>query len=161
MTLKDIVTGQQKKEAELPNRGFPLFGIQRDINRIFDEFFRDFNMDFYEERGFSPRLDLTETDTDIIVRIEIPGVVDEEIDISLSEETLTVKGEKRFEKVDKDENPIHMERSYGKFLRIVQLPVKVQDDRAKAEFKNGVLRITLPKTVETRKLTRKIEVKSD
>jgi HSP20 family protein len=54
-----------------------------------------------------------------------------------------------------------MERSYGKFLRIVQLPVKVQDDRAKAEFKNGVLRITLPKTVETRKLTRKIEVKSD
>jgi len=161
MTLKDMVSGKKKGEMESTRREFPLYGIQRDINRIFDDFFKEFNIGFYEENRFAPKIDMTETEKEIVVRAEIPGVNEKEIDISLTQDMLTIKGEKKLEKEEKNENYYHLERSYGKFQRSVHLPVRVNENQVKAEYKNGILKIVLPKSGETKPNTKKIEVKTD
>ncbi|MDY6954253.1 MAG: Hsp20/alpha crystallin family protein [Thermodesulfobacteriota bacterium] len=111
-----------------------------------------------EERGFTPAFDISETENELIVRAEIPGMDKEDIDIHLSEGVLTIKGEKRHEKEDKKEDYHRIERSYGSFSRSIGLPFDVETDKADATYKEGVLKLTLPKS-ERAKL-KKIEVKT-
>lgn len=129
----------------------PLQILQRDMNRLFDEFFRGWGLSPFRlfEEGwdvFSPRVDVVETDKEIKVTAELPGMDENDIEISLSQDVLTISGEKKEEEEYKGRNYYRMERSYGSFQRSIPLPCEVDSDKAEATFKRGVLTVTLPKT---------------
>jgi len=105
-----------------------------------------------------PSMDLSETKDEFVVKAEIPGIEAKDIEISLSDGMLTIKGEKKQEKEEKNESFHCIERGHGSFTRSVLLPGQVHGNKVKASYKNGVLRIGLPKTEESRKKEIKIEV---
>jgi HSP20 family protein len=102
-------------------------------------------------------MDVAETDKDIELTVELPGIEPKDVDISISGNVLTIKGEKKVEKEDKDKNYRRVERSYGSFMRSVELPAGVAPDAIKAAVNNGVLKVTVPKPAAA--AAKKIEVK--
>jgi HSP20 family protein len=111
-----------------------------------------------EEVEWLPSLDVAETKNELVVKAEAPGMDPKDIDISLSDGVLTIKGEKRQEKEEKEADYQLVERSYGSFTRSVQIPREVQSDKISASYKNGILKITLPKSEEAKKKEIKIKV---
>jgi len=144
---------------------YPFASFQREMNKLFDDFFGGFELSPWapvERRltaAFTPHVDVSETDKEIKVSAELPGMDEKDIDVSLTRDTLTIKGEKKEEKEDKGKDYYRMERSYGSFTRSVPLPVEVDTDKVQASFKKGVLEITLPKTARAIQETKKIPVK--
>jgi HSP20 family protein len=135
-----------------------LIDLQREINRMFDRFFRGFEEE--EERAIStwrPVVDISETDDEYIVRAEIPGVSKDDIKVTIRDNMLTISGEKKQEKETKNENFHRVERVYGSFTRTFTLPGAVKVDKVEATFKDGVLTIKLPKVEEAK--SKEIEVK--
>ncbi len=132
--------------------------IRREMDRLWDSFFERRPSRVEEVSEWFPSLDVSETDTDYIVKVEVPGIDPKDMDISLTNNTLTIKGEKKQEKEEKDENYHLIERSYGSFTRSIRIPSQVQSDKINATYKNGVLKITLPKTEEAKKKEIKIQV---
>ena len=106
----------------------------------------------------SPTVDLYEEKDDIVVKAELPGLEKDDIEVNLSDNRLTIRGEKKQEEEVKRENYYRSERSYGSFSRTLELPREVQTDKVKAAFKNGILEIRLPKTEEAKKKETKIKV---
>ena len=109
--------------------------------------------------GFAPQVDVTETEKDMKVCAEIPGVEAKDIDVSVEDGMLRIRGEKKYEREENEKGQYRMERSYGSFERAIPLPVEVDEAKAKAEFKNGVLRLTLPKRPGAQSRRKKIPVK--
>ncbi len=103
-------------------------------------------------------LDISETNDSIIVKAELPGIAPKDVDVSTSGDILTIKGEKKEEKEQKGKHFHRVERSYGSFSRTINLPKSVNIDAVKAEYKNGILEMNLPKIEEAK--ARKIEVKT-
>jgi HSP20 family protein len=150
--------------ALLPWRGRERGGLmemQDRINRMFDEFFPGFSpAPWAEERmEWLPLVDVSETDDAVRVTAELPGVQAKDVDISLTEDLLTVRGEKKSEKEEKKRDYHRVERSYGLFTRTVRLPAAVDADKVEATFKDGVLTITMPKQEEAKTRKVKVEVK--
>ena len=97
-------------------------------------------------------LDVYQTDSDVVIKATLPGVKPEEVDISITGDTLTIKGEHEEEQEVKEENYLHRERRYGAFNRSILVPVQVKADKAEAVFENGVLTLTLPKAEEVKQI---------
>ena len=97
---------------------------------------------------WSPAVDIYETAENIIIKAEIPGVNKKDISVEVKNDSLYLKGERKFEKELKEENYHRMERSYGSFSRVFSLPTSVEQDKIKAKFKHGVLQISIPKLEE-------------
>ena len=127
---------------------------------FFTGFFEDFDLPtlFSDEASFAPAFDVSETENELIVRAEVPGMDQKDIDVSLSDGVLTIKGEKKQEKEDKNEDYHTVERRYGAFSRTMRLPVEVDIDKVDATYKKGVLKITLPKSEPAK--PKKIKIKS-
>jgi len=140
---------------------------ERDMERMMDEFFDRRMRPWWPERWLggermraeAPALDLYEEKDDVVVKAELPGIEKDNIEVNLTDHTLTIKGVKKKQEEIKDENYHRSERYYGSVLRSVELPSDVQADKVKASFKNGVLEIRMPKTEEAK--TREIKVKVD
>jgi HSP20 family protein len=133
--------------------------MRREMDRLWDSFFE--TRPSRKGEGLEewiPSLDVSETKNDIVVKAEIPGMDPKDMDISLSNDILTIKGEKKQEKEEKEEDYHLIERSYGKFIRSLRLPGEVKGDKINATYKNGVLSITLPKSEEVKKKELKIKV---
>lgn len=129
------------------------------MDRLWDSFLEGRPMRKAEEgREWLPSIDVSETKNELVIKAELPGLDPKDIDISMNNGYLTIKGEKKHEKEEKDENYHLIEKSYGSFTRSVRLPREVQNDKIAASFKNGVLRITLPKSEEAKKKEIKIKV---
>ncbi len=141
----------------------PLTLLRREMNSLFDNFFRGFELEPFKGHfgTFSPSVDIQESVKDIKVTAELPGVDDKDIDVSLGKDSLTIKGEKQEEKEDRGKDYYRMERSFGSFSRTIPLPAEVDTVKAKAEFKKGVLTVTLPKTSRAIKETKKIPVRTE
>jgi len=107
----------------------------------------------------APAVDVFEEKDDIVVKAELPGIEKDNIEVNLADHHLTIKGEKRKEEEVKQEHYYRSERSYGSFMRTVELPKDVHADRVKASFKNGILEVRLPKTEEAK--AKEIKVKVD
>lgn len=136
--------------------------LWREVDNLFDRFLGD--MGWSERamrRQFAPALDISETDEEVVVRAELPGVDPKDVDINLTGSLLTIKGEKKDEKEEKGRSFHRIERSYGSFTRSFQLPCEVEEEKAKAMYKNGVLDLRLPKTEQAKKKSVKIEVKAE
>jgi HSP20 family protein len=165
MQISDLIPWGANKGSQIAKRNEdnPVFSLQRDVNRIFDDFWRRFDQQFGAlARGDAggPRTDVAETEKALQVSVELPGIDQKEIDVSLTDGALTIKGEKKNAR-DENKNGYHLsERSYGSFYRSVPLPQGVDSDKAEAEFKNGVLTVTLPKTQEALARVKKIDVKA-
>jgi HSP20 family protein len=132
--------------------------MRRDMDRMWDSFFERGTLRGKEGREWLPSLDVAETKNEIVVKAEVPGLDPKDIDISLSDGLLTIKGEKKQEREEKEENYHLVERSYGSFTRSIRLPNEVQSDKIKASYKNGVLKVVLPKSEEAKKKEVKIKV---
>jgi len=121
------------------------------MSRLFNAFFTR-TSDRTEGRtlSWSPLVDISETDDKIKVTAEVPGMKKDDIKISIQDNVLTLKGEKKQEKEEKDKNSHRVERAYGAFERSFSLPASVQTDKVKASYKEGVLTISLPKPEEAK-----------
>jgi HSP20 family protein len=106
----------------------------------------------------SPAVDISETEKEIVVKAEVPGIDPGDLDISLSGDVLTIRGEKKQEKEEKEEGRHRVERVFGSFSRSFTLPVPVQEDNIQAGYKNGLLTLTLPKAESAQKKSIKINV---
>ena len=142
--------------------GKDLVGFKNELDNLFNRFFDlDFpiSREFFKEGEWVPRVDVSEGKKEITVKAEIPGCNAKDIDVSLEGQILTIKGEKKQEKEEKEKNYYRMERSYGAFQRILSLPEDADQDSIKATFKNGVLNITLPRKALPAPDVRQIEIK--
>ena len=137
-----------------------LVSIRDEMKRLFDNFFTGWPepRKGLLEGEWAPSVDVAETDEEITVTAELPGVEQKEVDITIADDVLTLKGEKKEEKEVKEKNYHRIERSYGSFQRSVSLPAGVQADKAKATYKNGILTITVPKVEEAKPKQIKIDV---
>jgi HSP20 family protein len=128
-----------------------MVSIQDEMNKLFDDFFgRPLVRPGWTEGVWSPSVDVSEDKDNVIIKAEMPGVSKDDVKISVQDNVLTLKGEKKQEKEEKDKNYHRIERSYGSFCRSFQLPTTVKTDKIKASYKGGVLSVTLPKTEEVK-----------
>ena len=161
MMVKNLVPFGKKNVPGKREEDNPFSLLKREMDSLFDNFYRGFDIEPFESRlgAFSPKVDVTESDKEIKISAELPGMEEKDIDVSLQNDMLTIKGEKKEEKEDKGKDYYRMERSYGSFSRTIPLPVEVETDKVDARFKNGLLSITLPKTAKAVAETKKIAVK--
>lgn len=127
--------------------GSSLFDLHRQINRVFDLFHQDGDSGFYGRAGMSaPAMDIHQTDDAIEITAELPGVKEEDVDLSIDDGVLTLRGEKKSTRGDDESG--YRERTYGSFERRITLPANIDEDSCSADFSDGVLTITLPKSEE-------------
>ena len=144
--------------ALLRQRPTDLVSLQRQMNDAFDRFLDFGNEDAQaDEGGWLPAVNVSETTDNLVIEAELPGMESKDIDISLLGDVLTIKGEKRHESEDKGQHWHRVERSHGRFTRSFRLPVAIAADKVAADYKNGVLRVTLPKSEHSK--TRAVKVK--
>jgi HSP20 family protein len=163
MDLKNLIPFGKKNLQVRREEDNPFAMMQREMNRIFDAFNRNWGLEAFPEftGSFMPRLDVSEDAKAFTVTAELPGMSEKEIDLSISGDTLTIRGEKKEEEEEKENrNYYYSERSYGSFMKSIPLPGHIEKDKVAASFKKGVLIITLPKTATAMEATRKIEVKN-
>lgn len=136
-----------------------MLDIQRGINKIFDNFFRGglFEDDEMVQSAWTPSVDIAEKNDSYSVKVELPGVKKDDVKITLQDNVLTIRGEKKQEKESNDQNYHRVERSYGMFQRSFTLPTSVKADKIDAEYRDGILAISLPKAEEAK--PKQIEVK--
>lgn len=158
---------KETKEVAPPRRSFVTFPRwEQDMERMMEEFFGQRMRPWWPERWFrsegmeptSPAVDFYEDKDDIVVKAELPGIDKNNVEVNLTDHTLTIKGEKKKEEEVKKKNYYRSERSYGSFVRTLDLPTDVHADRVKATFKEGILEVRLPKTEEAKKKEIKVKV---
>ncbi len=145
----------------------PLESLRRQVNSLFPDLASRKNLSDFEpfERFFSgwpaiPAVDLVEKDGEFAITAELPGLDEKNVEVKLSNGTLTISGEKKDERENKEKDYYFSERRYGSFKRAFRLPDGVDTDKIEAAFDKGVLTVRLPKTVEAQKAEKKIEIKS-
>lgn len=148
----------------------PFVDFHRQMNRLFEDFFSDF-----ERPGFSlafpsafgrwdaaaPRVDVAETDTEVTVSADLPGLDEKDVQVTLDDDVLTIRGTRKDEREEKKQNYHLVERSYGEFQRSIPLPSGLDAERVKAVFKKGVLTVTLPKLPEAQSKKKTIAIQSE
>ena len=164
MALRELLPWR-KSEHEPARSEHPLVALHREMNRLFEDFFRGFELERFPALesmfgGFSPRVNVVEDDKEVRVTAELPGVTEKDVEVTLTQNTLTIKGEKKEEHEEKGKSYYRAERAYGTFQRVIPLPAEVEQDKAEATFKNGVLTIRLPKTEAAREQRKRIEIKT-
>ena len=161
---------EKRKEVErvTPRHMLRTFDeMDRVFDRMFEEFFpRGWMRPFHFGRGSwpgdafegrTPRIDLIDREDDVLVRAELPGVDKKDLDISLTEDTVTIEAKSHHEEQEEEERYYRHEITRGEFSRTLPLPCRVKGDEAKAHFEDGVLELTLPKVEKTERLTVKVE----
>ena len=128
-----------------------MMTLREKMNRLFEDVVSSRG----EERdlvasAWTPSVDIFETENEILLNAELPGIKEEDMEIKIEDNTLSIKGERKFEKETKEENYHRIERSYGSFYRSFQLPNYIDQDKIKAEHEDGVLRVSMPKKAETK-----------
>jgi HSP20 family protein len=136
-----------------------LVEIQGDVNRLLDNFMgRPFNGETAKGRTWLPAIDMHETKDNLVLNVELPGVREKDVTVSITGDLLSIKGERRWDDQAKDQKVLHVERVYGQFERLVQLPMAVQTDKVKASYRDGVLEVTLPKAENLKPREIKIDI---
>src|SRR5438552_8235331 len=136
-----------------------LRALQDEVNRLFTGNMARFDDEGIARGSWSPSVDIYENKDQIVLEAELPGMKQEDFDLTIENNVITLRGERRFEKFDDADNYHRVERSYGAFTRSFTLPQTVSAEGATAEYQNGVLRVTLPKREETK--SRRIEISAE
>lgn len=127
-----------------------LFEMQRNLNSLFDTNYGNRSREEVALNAWTPAVDIYEDDNEFLLKLELPEMSKEDIRVSLNENVLAISGERRFENEEKRDNYHRVERSYGQFYRSFTLPPNVNVEDINAEYKDGVLRLSLPKREEAK-----------
>jgi|Deesub1362A_J573_1020465.scaffolds.fasta_scaffold32737_1 HSP20 family protein len=146
--MKEIIRWDPFKE---------ISSLREEIDKLFDSFFGRKSF-LFETESFIPACDLEETEDAFIVTAELPGMKKEDIKITVDEDGLTISGERKREKEEKGKTYHRIERSYGRFQRYIPFPKEVQPEKAKATYKDGILKIEIPKSDKVKPKEIKIEI---
>lgn len=153
-----------RKRALAPAKanGDIFASMQREMNRVLERFSEDFDVAPFDGGTigeWSPTVNVAETEKEISVSAELPGVAEKDVEVTIEKDTLTIKGEKKEEKEEKGKNYYRTERSFGSFQRTIPLPCEIEKDQSEATYKSGVLTVKLPKTKAAQQSTKKIPIK--
>lgn len=147
----------------------PIVQLHREMDRLVENAFRGFGLSPFRSELFTPhtaagllkpQVDIGATDKEYSITVEVPGVDEKDVKVEIAGNTLTIRGEKKQEKEEKDKNYYRIERSYGSFQRVLSLPDDADQEGVKASFKKGVLKITMPRQALPRTEVKQIEIKS-
>lgn len=178
MNIRDLIPWSQSRRepwsqsrrqvaVRRENEDDPVQALQQNIDRVFEDFWRTFNLPMLGDwdggaaSAVVPRVDVRETDEEVEVVAELPGMEEADVDVSVSQGMLTISGEKRSEREEEDDGYVLRERSFGRVERIVPLPEGLDVDSAQATFRNGVLTVRIPKTAETQRAAKRISVQRE
>lgn len=167
MNVRDLIPwGRKAENHPVPYRdhdyGYsPVLALHREMNRLFDDVFRSFDFaPFSGAGGWSaawPSVGISETDKEIKVLAEMPGLEEDDVELVLEENALILRGEKRSESHE-DGGRQFSERFYGRFERRIPLPAEIEEDKVRADFRNGVLSVVMPKTARAMTRSRRIAI---
>lgn len=166
MEIRDLIPwGRERRTVPATTKADddPFLALRRDMNRVFEDFWSRFDRPFGSDGALAaagPRTDVSETDEAVQIAMELPGLEDKDIEVNLTDDVLTVRGEKKRESEHNGRGYYVSERTWGSFHRMIPLPPGVDTGKAEARFKNGVLTVTLPKTEEAKARMKRIEVKA-
>jgi HSP20 family protein len=140
--------------------------FQREMDRLFEDLWRGFDAPLFGRGGrlpttISPRIELKETDDEVVVCSELPGLQEKDVELTLTDNVLTIRGEKKEDKSAKEGAYSYTERSYGAFERRVPIDAEVLADKVTAKFADGVLTVTLPKNPEAKSQARRIPISAE
>jgi HSP20 family protein len=166
MNMKDLIpwSRAENRTPALYRDTDPFMALHREVNRLFDDVFRGFD-NFGTGRFPSlaagrsigwPNVEVSETDKEIRVTAELPGLEEKDVEVLLNDDVLTLRGEKRSETEDRDRQ--FSERFYGQFERRIALDAEVDEDKVEARFKNGLLTVNLPKTERAQSKAKRIAI---
>ena len=166
MKFKNLIPTQWNTHSEPVryNPEFSFISLNRDMDRIVNHFNRDFfdttSFDFHpiSKQSYFPKVDVTETKNDFLISAELPGMDDKDVDVTLDNGTLSLKGEKKIEKEDKQQEYYSAERSYGSFQRSFQIPETIDQNKIAASFIKGILAVKLPKVPEAKEEVKNIPI---
>ena len=157
MSIGDMIPWRNRNAVTRRGNQDPFFALHHQINRLFDDFSRGFDLPMGSDRGLGwPSVELKEDDKRYCVEAELPGMEEKDIEVLLTDNVLTIRGEKRVEKDDSKQQ--YSERYFGHFERQIALGTEVDADTVKAKFKNGVLKIEIPKSAQARERARRITI---
>jgi HSP20 family protein len=164
MNIRDLIPWagpSQMPDLFRDERSGPVMRLHREMNRLFDEAFRNFDLPTLAGRGALaemtwPNVELTATDKDITVTAEIPGMEEKDVEVLLSDGILTIRGEKKSEVENKERQ--FSECFYGRFERRIPVGSEVEEDKVEATFKNGILKVTMPKSERAKAKAKRIEI---
>ena len=162
MQIKDLIPWARKDGAPdaKSSEDNPIATLQREMNHVFENFWNRVGQFEWPWGSDEAKSDMVETDKAIEVSIELPGMEMKDIEVTVNDDMLTVKGEKKIERQVEKKGYYLSERSYGAIYRTIPLPPGVDGEKAQASFKNGVLTIKLPQTPEAQAKIKRIDVKN-
>jgi HSP20 family protein len=161
MNVRDLIPWSRNGERSLAPRveqASPFVDLQREMNRVFDDFWRGFDSPSLFGRSTWPHVDVAETDTEYKVTAELPGLEEKDVELTLRDNALTLSGEKRNEREEREGGRYYAERFHGRFSRTIPLADDVDADKVAAAFKNGVLTVVLPKNPRAREQAKRIPI---
>lgn len=166
---RDLLPWRRKKEDSSLAResSNPIVELHRRMDELFNDFFEGFGLARWpfgekgERFALSPSVDVSETDDEITVSADLPGMDEKDIEVTLDNDVLVLRGEKKREHEEKKRNYHLVERSYGEFYRRIPLPAEIEADKVKARFSKGVLTVSIPKKPEARSREKKIPISSE
>jgi len=159
MTLRELSPFKRKNVPMRRETDTPFA-----LDTMFEDFFHGFDIGpqwTHRLGSFNPRVDVTESEKEIKIAAELPGIDEKDIDVSVTRDTLTIKGEKKEEKEEDGKDYYRMERSYGSFCRTIPLPVEVDTEKISASYKKGILNIKIPKSAKAIEGKKKIAIQAD
>ena len=162
MNMRDLIPwgrNQQTTPSRYRDESDPFMTLHREMNRLFDDVFRGFDMAPLGSLGRTlswPHVEVVDSDKDVRISAELPGLEDKDVEILMGDGVLTIRGEKRSETDDKER--AFSERHYGRFERRIPLAWEVEEDRIDASFRNGVLTVTMPKSAESKPNVKRIAI---
>lgn len=162
MQIKNLIPWARKDGAPdaKSSEDNPIATLQREMNHVFESFWNRVGHFEWPWGSGEAKSDMVGTDDAIEVSIELPGMEMKDIEVTVNDDMLTVKGEKKIERQEEKKGYYLSERSYGAIYRTIPLPPGVDGEKAQASFKNGVLTIKLPQTPEAQAKVKRIEVKN-
>jgi HSP20 family protein len=132
--------------------------LQDQVNRLFESSFQGRGTDHSALTSWAPAVDIYETENELVLKADLPDVKENEIDVRVENNMLTIRGERKFDQQVKEENYLRIERTYGSFSRSFGLPNTVSTENINAQYKNGVLTVTMPKRAESKPKQVKVNV---
>lgn len=171
MAIKDLVPRFGKKRQpvrQVADSAVDVWNPHREVERLFDDFFRDVGMpsmfpwhDGGERGSFLPTIDMAESDKEVTISVELPGMEEKDFHVDVQDGQLLISGEKREDHEDKQKQWHYREQRYGRFQRAIELPPGTKAEEAKARFRKGTLTVTLPKDAEKEASKHRINVLSE
>jgi HSP20 family protein len=165
--FKALVPWREKSGSPASREDYhdPFLSFRREVDRIFDDFFSGFGPRAVGSAVGSwgaptPSMDVTENDKEIVITAEMPGLDDKDFEVTVAGDLLTLKGEKKAQHEQRNDDGYYIERRFGSFSRSVRLPFEVKDEEVEADYEKGLLTIRVPKPADMQREARRIEVRT-